>query len=179
MSSNHTVTTEQNGNAHNIAFSVFKSGSLSYEYLTQERVTRAFQHQPATLIYDALALSYNQVMPGDLMLLELPNRPTTSNLRKTLEARGLDENDYRLFRSTYDAGGQRASKNNRPLVLHRLTAKKMRTVQPCQTIAARVAEKAEQRGVSHTFMQDESPAIPHSEKISVDQEPINPFNDKG
>ncbi|VVQ13503.1 hypothetical protein PS938_03929 [Pseudomonas fluorescens] len=152
MENNKKVSTRLNWNADDIAFSVFEPGSLSYENLIKERVTRAFQHQPSTLIYDALALSYNQIKKGELMLLELPNRPTISNLRKTLEARGLDESDYRLFRSNCDERGQRTPKDSRPLLLHRLSEKTMRTVQPYLTIAAKMAEEAKQRGISHNFM---------------------------
>lgn len=169
MKTKSKVSTLLNWNADDIAFSVFEPGSLSYEHLIQERVTRAFQHQPATLIYDALALSYNQIRKGELMLLELPNRPTVSNLRKTLEARGLEEHDYRLFRSNCDERGQRAPKDSRPLVLHRLSEKVMRTVQPYLTIAAKMAEEAKQRGISHNFMQDENQKnLQPEEKISTE-----------
>ncbi|UVM35008.1 hypothetical protein [Pseudomonas sp. B21-019] len=156
MKSKNEVTAKPNWNADGIAFSVFEPGSLSYEHLIQERVTRAFHHQPATLIYDALALSYNQIKKGELMLLELPNRPTISNLRKTLEGRGLEEQDYRLFKSNCDEHGQLAPKDSRPLVLHRLSEKVMRTVQPYMTIAAKMAEEAKQRGTSHNLVQDEN-----------------------
>ncbi|MBV4465799.1 hypothetical protein KVG95_20935 [Pseudomonas sp. SWRI79] len=174
------VNAKPNWNADGIALSVFEPGSLSYEHLIQERVTRAFQHQPSTLIYDALALSYNQIKKGDLMLLELPNRPTISNLRKTLEARGLEEEDYRLFRSNCDEHGQRAPKDNRPLVLHRLSEKVMRTVQQYLTIAAKMAEEAKQRGTSHNFTQDENQKNPQPvEKVSAEhQNLIYSLNDK-
>lgn len=180
MKSKSKVTTKPNWNADDIAFSIFEPGSLSYEHLIQERVTRGSQHQPSTLIYDALALGYNQIKKGGLMLLELPNRPTISNLRKTLQGRGLEEHDYRLFRSNCDERGQRAPKDSRPLVLHRLSEKVMRTVQPYLTIAAKMAEEAKQRGTSHHFMQDENPKNPQPiEKISAEhQNQIDSLNDK-
>jgi hypothetical protein len=172
MKTESKVTAKPNWNADDIALSVFESGNLSYEHLIKERVTRAFQHQPSTLIYDALALAYNQIEKGDLMLLKLPNQPTIGNLRKTLEGRDLGENDYRLFRSNCDERGQRASKDSRPLVLHRLSEKSMRTVQTYLTSAAKLAEEAIQRGYSHNFIQNENPTTPPTQDVPAENQDL-------
>ena len=180
MKTKSKVSAQPNWNTDDIAFSVFEPGSKSYEHLIQERVTRAFQHRPSTLIYDALALSYNQIKKGDLMLLDLPNRPTMSNLRKTLKDRGLEEQDFRLFRSNCDERGQRVPKDSRPLVLHRLSEKVMRTVQPYLTIAANMAEEAKQRGMSHNFMRVENQKNPQPvERVPAEyQNLIDSLNDE-
>jgi len=145
--------------ADDIAIKVVKTGTLSYERLTMVVGARDFQHQPATLLYDALALSYNQAEPGDLLMVALPNRPSTSNLRKILEARGVKECDYRLFRPAYDENGQRYPNQNRPLVLQRITDRVMRIIQPFPAMAKNMAKEAEQRGIRYSFMQSETPVI--------------------
>lgn len=136
-----------------VAFKVVKAGTRSYDHLTIEAGARGLQYQPSSLLYDALALSYNQTEPGDLLMAVLPNRPSTSNLRKTLEGRGVKECDYRLFRPTYDERGQHYPKHKRPLVLQRITDQKMRTIQPFPALAEHMAKEAEQRGTSHNFAQ--------------------------
>lgn len=148
-------TTEPSWNANGMVIKVIKPGSLAFENLTQEPATRGTQHQAATLIYDSLALRYNKAEPGDLLLVELPNQPSASNLRKIFMLRGMKEGDYLLFRPMRDERGQRFPKNKRPLVLQRITDKVMRTVQTFQAIAARVAEEAEERGALYNFAQDE------------------------
>ena len=165
---NNKVATDSSWDADGMTIKVIKPGSLAFENLTQEPATRGTQYQAATLIYDSLALRYNKAEPGDLLLVVLPNQPSTSNLRKIFGARGMKEGDYRLFRSMRDEGGQRLPKNKRPLVLQRITDNVMRTVQPFQAIAAKVAEDAEERGASYDFMQDEKPVFPRPvEEISA------------
>ncbi|WP_367372188.1 hypothetical protein [Pseudomonas lini] len=165
---NNKVATEPSWNADGMAIKVIKPGSLAFENLTQELAMRGTQYQAATLIYDSLALRYNKAEPGDLLLVVLPNQPSTSNLRKIFGLRGMKEGDYRLFRPMRDERGQRFPKNKRPLVLQRLTDNVMRVVQTFQAIAARVAQEAEERGASYDFAQDEKPVKPWpAEEISA------------
>jgi hypothetical protein len=89
-----------------------------------------------------LALRYNKAKPRDLLLVELPNKSSTSNLRKTYEERGMNEGDYRLFPPMRDEHSQRHPKNKRPLVLQPITDNMMRTVQLCQAIAAMVCRSS-------------------------------------
>ncbi|MFC5697435.1 hypothetical protein ACFPU0_17945 [Pseudomonas sp. GCM10022186] len=133
-------------NTDDATFKVIKTGTLSHDHLTIEASTRGPQFRQSTVLYDALALSYNQLALGDLLMVDLPNRPSTSNLRKVFEKRGLNESDCRIFRPTFDEQGQRYPKHKRPLVLQRCTDQKMRTIQPFQTLAEHMAKEATQRG---------------------------------
>jgi hypothetical protein len=161
---------DQPWSTDDMAFKEIKPGSLGYAMLTKEGAVRSFKVQPATLMYDSLALRYNQCEPEDLLIVSLPNRPTTSNMRKNLRARGLSESDYRLFRPMLDEHGNRYHTDRRPLVIQRLTAKEMHTLQPYQATAAQLAREAEQRGVTHNF---ELPKIPVKSGLS---EPISAGN---
>ncbi|UVE16164.1 hypothetical protein NVV93_11030 [Pseudomonas sp. LS44] len=105
-------------------------------------------------------MSYNQAELGDLLMVALPNRPSTSILRKIIEARRVKECDYRLFRSACDEHGQRYPKDKLPLVLQRITDKKIRTIQPFPALAANMAKEAEQRGTTYNFSKPQNPAIP-------------------
>ncbi|MFC6691071.1 hypothetical protein ACFQD2_08545 [Pseudomonas lini] len=156
MTTNNKITAEPNWDANDMVIKVIKPGSLAFENLTQEPATRGTHFRTASLIYDSLALRYNKVEPGDLLLVALPNKPSASNLRKIFMGRGMKVDDYLLFRSIYDERGQRIPQNKRPLVLQRITDKMMETVQPCPAIAAQIAEEAEERGASYNFAQDET-----------------------
>jgi TusA-related sulfurtransferase len=160
MTTNKKITTKPSWDANGMVIKAIKPGCLAFENLIQDPATRGTQCQESTLIYDSLALRYNKAEPGDLLMVELPNKPSTSNLRKTIENRGMKEADYRLFRPMRDEHGNPFPKNMRPLVLQRITDKMMRTVLPHQAIAARMAEEAEERGASYNFVQDEKPAKP-------------------
>ncbi|MCY1267810.1 hypothetical protein D9M68_102010 [compost metagenome] len=168
MNTNNKVSTEPSWNANGMVIKAIKPDCLAFENLTKDPATRGTQCQESTLIYDSLALRYNKAEPGDLLMVELPNKPSTSNLRKTIENRGMKEGDYRLFRPMRDERGNPFPKNMRPLVLQRITDKMMRTVQPHQAIAARMAEEAEKRGASYNFAQGENPVKPGpAEEISA------------
>ena len=168
MDTKNIINAEPSWAGNDMAFKAIKPGSLGFERLTRETSGRGLQNQPATLLYDALALRYNQAEPGDLLMVSLPNRPTSSNLRKIIEARGLKESDYHLFRPRFDERGQHLPIDKRPLVLQRITDKEMRTIQPYTATAAQMAKEAEQRGGSHDFSQPENPAIPGpAEEISA------------
>lgn len=147
--------------ADDIAIKVVKSGTLSHEHLTMEAGARGHQYQASTRLYDALAMSYNQAEPGDMLMVALPNRPSTSNLRKTFGDRGLKECDFRLFRPTVDEQGRRCPQDKRPLVLQRITDQKMRIVQQSLAALAEImAKEAAQRGTSYNFAQPENPVNP-------------------
>lgn len=168
MNTNNKVSTEPSWNANGMVIKAIKPDCLAFENLTKDPATRGTQCQESTLIYDSLALRYNKAEPGDLLMVELPNKPSTSNLRKTIENRGMKEGDYRLFRPMRDECGKPFPKNMRPLVLQRITDKMMRTIQPYQAMAARMAEEAEERGASYNFAQDEKPVKPGpAEEISA------------
>ncbi|MBT8764790.1 hypothetical protein [Metapseudomonas boanensis] len=143
-----------------IAYKVIETDTPGYARMTSEASGRGQQFSQSTVIYDSLALAYSQMTPGSLLVVSLPNRPTASNLRKTIETRGLQEEDYRLFRPTFDEHGRRYPRNKRPLVLQRITAKQMRTVQPFTALAEHVAKEAEQRGTTYNFAQPENPVSP-------------------
>lgn len=173
MTTNNKITAEPSWNANGMAIKVIKPGSPAFKNLTQEPATRGTQYQAASLIYDSLALRYNKAEPGELLLVALPNHPSTSNLRKIFGARGMKEDDYLLFRPMRDEHGKPFPKNKRPLVLQRITDKMMRTVQPYQAIAARVAKEAEERGASYNFAQDEKPVKPGpAEEISAENQDL-------
>ena len=168
MTTNKKITTKPNWNANGMVIKAIKPNCLAFENLIQDPATRGTHCQESTLIYDSLAWRYNKAEPGDLLMVELPNKPSTSNLRKTFENRGMEEGDYRLFRPMRDECGKPFPKNMRPLVLQRITDKMMRTVQPHQAIAARMAEEAEKRGASYNFAQGENPVKPGpAEEISA------------
>lgn len=143
-----------------MAFEVTKPGSLDFENLTKVTSGRGLQHQPATIIYDAMAIQYNHAKPGEMLTMSLPNRPISSNLRKTIEGRGLNENDYILNRPRHDKHGKPYPKGMRPFTLQRMTDKVMRTIQPSSTFAAQMAKEAEQRGPTFDFAQPEKLGIP-------------------
>lgn len=173
MNTNNKVSTEPSWNTNGMVMKAVKPGSLAFENLTQEPATRGTQYQKATLIYDSLALRYNKAEPGDLLLVALPNQPSTSNLRKIFMARGMKEGDYLLFRPMLDERGKPFPKNIRPFVLQRITDKMMRTVQPYQAIATRMAEEAEVRGASYDFAQGEKPVRPGpAEGISAENQDL-------
>jgi len=168
MTTNKKITTKPSWDANGMVIKAIKPGCLAFENLIQDPATRGTQCQESTLIYDSLALRYNKAETGELLMVELPNKPSTSNLRKTFENRGMKEGDYRLFRPMRDERGKPFPKNMRPLVLQRLTDKMMRTIQPSQAIAARFAKEAEERGAFHNFAQDEKPVKPGpAEEISA------------
>jgi hypothetical protein len=149
-------------------FKVIKQGAVGYDQMTQEFRGRGTPGQPTTVLYDSVALRYNQCEPGDLFILSLPNKPSISNLRKNLKARGMGDGDYRLFRPSHDESGRPYHINQRPLVLQRLTKKLMTTIQPFPAHAAKLAKLAEQRGTSPEFQTSEIPVNPWpAEEISA------------
>ncbi|WP_172151925.1 hypothetical protein [Pseudomonas tumuqii] len=139
---------------------VIETDTPSYDHMTSEAGGRGQQLRKSTVLYDSLALTYNRMAPGDLLVVALPNRPSTSNLRKTIENRGLQEKDYRLFSPTFDKHGQRYPKHKRPLALQRISHQKMRTVHTFTALAESIAKEAEQRGISNNFSYPESPVDP-------------------
>jgi hypothetical protein len=155
------------------AFKVIKQGAIGYDELTQRFRGRGTPGQPTTVLYDSVALRYNQCEPGDLFILRLPNNPSISNLRKNLKARGVDDGDYRLFRPVCDETGRAYHINQRPLVLQRLTKRLMTTVQPFPTHAAKLAKMAEQRGNQNDPQAVEFPVNPWpAEEISAGSENV-------
>ncbi|AOE86815.1 hypothetical protein [Pseudomonas sp. TCU-HL1] len=141
-----------------ITCKVIETGTPSYDRMTNEARGRGRgqQFRKSTLLYDALALIYNDTALGNLLVVDLPNRPSPSNLRKTIENRGVKECDYRLFRPTFDEHGQRYPLNKRPLVLQRISDQKMRTVQEFTTQAEAIAKEAAERGTSNNNSQPEN-----------------------
>ncbi len=133
-------------------------GTSAFDYLLSEPSARGLQYRKSTLDYDALAVAYNNTKAGNLLMVALPNRPSPSNLRKTLADRALTAHDYRLIRPTVDEQGRRYPKTNRPLVLQRLSDKQMRIILKFATaVAENMAKEAAQRGSSYDFAQSEIP----------------------
>jgi hypothetical protein len=139
---------------------VLDPGTRGFEMTSKEAAVRGHQSQPATILYDSLALRYNQCEPGQIMLCSLPNRPTTSNMRRNLQARGLTEDDYRLFRPMLDTKGGRYPKGKQPLAIQRLTARNMKTIQPYAAEAAQVAREAEERAAQDGILPIANPSKP-------------------
>lgn len=144
--SNEQGAKPANWSLEDATFRVIKQGAVGYDEMTQRFRGRGMPGQPTTVLYDSVALRYNQCEPGDLFILLLPNNPSISNLRKNFKARGVDDGDYRLFRPVTDENGKAYHLNKRPLVLQRLTKRLMTTVQPFPTRAAQLAKMAEHRG---------------------------------
>lgn len=136
-----------------LALKVIKPGSLKFDNLTMAARTRGPLEAPATVLYDALALRYNDAEVGELILFNLPNKPSAGNLRKTFESRGLRDLDYRLFRPLFDENGERYPANRRPLVLQKLAETPMKTIRPYPAIARRLAKQAEERGTAYNYAQ--------------------------
>lgn len=160
MSIKDETTAKPAGSIDEIAVKEIEAGSPSYDCLTSKTSARGLQYRESTLNYDALAVIYNRVEPGNLLILALPSHPSTSNLRKIIESRGLKECDYRLFRPETDELGQRYPIHKRPLVLERITGQKMRLIQPFTALAENMAKEAAQRGTSYNFSQPENPVNP-------------------
>lgn len=143
-----------------LAFKVVKQGTVGYSQMTKEVRVQGTYGQKSTLLYDSIALKYNQCEPGDLFVVVLPNNPSASNMRKNLKSRGLAEDDYRLFRPCYDEQGRQYLVRQRPFALQRLTNQQMTPLQPFPALAAKLAKEAESRGAHHDFRQVEKPVKP-------------------
>ena len=141
-------------------FKIIKQGTLAYEAVTSEGRLRGALGQPSTILYDSVALRYNECAPGDLFLMALPTKPELYNLRKHFKARGLLETDYRLFRPMLDETGKRYKANQRPVAVQRLTNARMIPLQPFPREAAVLAKEAEERGVASFFAREENPVKP-------------------
>lgn len=136
---------KENWNVESTRIQVLNPGTVAYQMASKEAAVRGFNRQPATALYDAIALRYNECTPGQIILLDLPNRPTASNMRKYLRVRGLDEDDYLLFRPVFDGQGRRYPSDKTPLGLQRISGKDMRTLQPYPMEAARILRAAEEK----------------------------------
>lgn len=141
-------------------FKIIKQGTMAFEAVSSQSRVRGSNGQPSTILYDSVALRYNQCVPGDLFLISLPNNPSLFNLRKHLKARGVHEADYRLFRPTIDEHGIRYRSNKRPVAIQRLTNARMTPLQPFPTEAALLAKEAEMRGAESTLLQGGNPVKP-------------------
>jgi hypothetical protein len=141
-------------------FKIIKQGTMAFEAVTSQGRLKGAHGQPATILYDSVALRYNQCIPGDLFLISLPNNPSLFNLRKHLKARGVQEADYRLFRPTVDENGIRYRSNKRPVAIQRLTNTRMVPLQPFPNEAALLAKEAEARGVESALLRVENPVKP-------------------
>lgn len=152
--------TTSNWSKDDTHFKIIKQGTLAYEAVTSEGRLRGAAGQPTTILYDSVALRYNECAPGDLFLIALPTKPELFNLRKHFKARGLLETDYRLFRPMLDETGKRYRANQRPAAIQRLTNARMIPLQPFPREAALLAKEAEERGVSSFFAREENPVKP-------------------
>jgi hypothetical protein len=81
-------------------------------------------------------------------------------MRRNLQARGLTEDDYRLFRPMLDTKGGRYPKGKQPLAIQRLTARNMKTIQPYAAEAAQVAREAEERAAQDGILPIANPSKP-------------------
>jgi hypothetical protein len=102
----------------------------------------------STAIYDGLAALYNDANAGALLVVDLPNKPTTGNLHKVLCGRDLERGvDYALFRAKADIQGNNFGPKQRPLVLEKLTDKVMKVPDNRAPQARVLADEAAARGV--------------------------------
>lgn len=141
-------------------FKIIKQGTTQFEAVSSQARVKGSHGQPSTILYDSVALRYNQCAPGDLFLISLPNNPSLFNLRKHLRARGVQEMDYRMFRPTVDENGICYRNNKRPVAIQRLTNARMTPLQPFPTEAALLAKEAEERGADSTLLQVTNPVKP-------------------
>jgi hypothetical protein len=141
-------------------FKIIKNGTLAFEAVTSVSRVRGAFGQPTTVLYDSIALRYNQCEPGDLFLMSLPNDPPLYNMRKHFKARGVAETDYRIFRPLCDETGAHFKPSKRPVAVQRLTSTRMIPLQPFPREAAALAKAAEERGVDAFLVQDENPVKP-------------------
>lgn len=141
-------------------FKIVKQGTLAYEALTSEGRVRGALGQPSTILYDSVALRYNECDPGDLFMFNLPTKPELFNLRKNFRARGLKETDYRLFRPLVDETGKRYHRDRRPVAVQRLTNARMIPIEPFPREAAVLAKEAELRGATAFLARGENPVNP-------------------
>jgi hypothetical protein len=144
----------------NTHFKGIKNGTRAFEAVTSEGRIRGALSQPSTVLYDSVALRYNQTEPGDLFLMSLPTDPSLYNLRKFFKARGVQETDYRLFRPVADETGRRYKNSKRPVAVQRLTAARMTPLQPFPREAAALAKAAEERDGSVFLEQGANPVKP-------------------
>ena len=101
----------------------------------------------STVIYDGLASSYNEQPIGGMLIIELPNKPSTGNLHKILLGRGLERDvDYSLFRAVADINGNRFPPTKRPLVLERLTLNELKVPEHRVAMSQKIAKEAKERG---------------------------------
>jgi hypothetical protein len=141
-------------------FKIIKQGTMAFEAVTSEGRVRGALGQPSTILYDSVALRYNECDPGDLFLISLPTEPELYNLRKHFRARGVQETDYRLFRPVVDETGKRYARSKRPVAIQRLTNARMLPLQPFPREAAVLAREAEARGGTAFLARDTNPVKP-------------------
>lgn len=112
------------------------------------KVARHAHDLTSTAIYDGLAALYNDANVGALLVVDLPNKPTTGNLHKVLCGRDLERGvDYALYRAKADVFGNNFGPRKRPLVLEKLTDKVMKVPPNRATQARQVAIDAAIRGI--------------------------------
>jgi hypothetical protein len=133
-----------------LAVAILEGETVEASYFREGRpkeVVAKPQVVTSTAIYDGLAALYNDASIGALLVVDLPNKPTTGNLHKVLCGRELvRDHDYCLFRAKADIHGNNFGPRQRPLVLEKLTDAPMK-VPPNRAYQARImADAAAVRG---------------------------------
>ena len=140
--------------AADLAIKVVRAGSAGHARLLgklEKENPRGFSH-PSTTVYDAMALSYNQLGLEDAMILNLPTKPSTGNLKLIIKGRGLLPEDYHLYKPLCDEDGRKYPPADRPFILQRKSKVMMRSARKYPAEAAALARKAEQAGEQFDFI---------------------------
>ena len=87
-------------------------------------IDTAVNHQSKKFDYNKLALAYNGAPVGSVLVLGNSNHLQTSNVVTILVARGLiSKRDFNLNKAIRDVNGKRLAKEDRNLLMKKLTAK--------------------------------------------------------
>jgi len=135
-----------------LAVAIVEGATAAASYIREGRPKAVVVVKPHVLtssaIYDGLAALYNDANKGALLVVDLPNKPTTGNLHKVLLGRGLVKGvDYALFRAKADVHGNNFGPRQRPLVLEKLTDAPITVPQSRKFQAQMLANEAVVRGV--------------------------------
>ena len=111
---------------HESMIEVIEPGSNAHQVVEHSIKASGGGKKEATRIYNELAEAYNSSEVGAYITLTL-SHATSSTIKKTLMYRGLSfKTDFDLHRPALNARGGRIPVRQRPLVIHKLSAQKMR-----------------------------------------------------
>lgn len=163
--------------AADLAIKVLKTGSAGHSRLLSKMSARnareSFDH-PSTMVYDAMALAYNRMNVDDVMVVNLPTRPSLGNLRLIIKGRGLGPQDYRLYKPLCDENGQRFARGQNPYILQRTSDKEMRFARKYPAEAAALSQKAEAVGQAFDILHAQPGSKPTPQEETVPAAVLQP-----